>query len=261
LEATVHAVARLYPELVFGLHLDHGDEQTCYDCIDSGHYSSVMVDASRWPLDENIAVTRRVVEHAHPRGVAVEAEVGRLGGKEEDIAVDESEAFLTDPDRAAEFVARSGCDSLAVAVGTSHGIYKLQGGQQLRLDRLAQIQQRLPGFPLVLHGASSVPAVEIGRINAAGGRLGPSAQGVPEDQYRQAVQRGIAKINVDTDSRLVWTRVHREYLRDYPANLDPREPGRLFVIECARLIARRSQNFGCAGRLPEVRAALAPESA
>jgi len=257
LEATVHAVARLYPELAFGVHLDHGDEETCYACIDSGCYSSVMVDASRCTFDENIAVTRRVVARAHARGVSVEAELGRLGGKEEDIAVDESDAFLTDPDRAADFVARSGCDSLAVAVGTSHGIYKLQGGRKLRLDRLAQIQERLPGFPLVLHGASSVPAAEVGRINAAGGELGGSAQGVPEDQYGQAVERGIAKINVDTDSRLVWTRVYREFLLDHPANIDPREPGRLFVTECARLIALRSQIFGCAGRLQEVRAALA----
>lgn len=256
LEAAIQATARLYPELVFALHLDHGDEETCYACIDSGYYTSVMIDASQHPLAENIAITRRVVERAHARGVAVEAELGRLGGKEEDVAVNDSEAFLTDPDQAAEFVARSGCDSLAVAVGTSHGVYKMQRQPGLHLERLAEIQARLPGFPLVLHGASSVPQVEVQRIRAAGGVIGETAQGVPEHQYIEAVRRGVTKINVDTDSRLIWMRVYREHLRDHPDNLDPRAPGQVFMAECAHLIVQRSQAFGCAGKLAEVRAAL-----
>lgn len=256
LEAAIQAMARLYPELVFALHLDHGDEETCCACIASGYYTSVMIDASHLPLDENIAITRRVVERAHARGIAVEAELGRLSGKEEDVHVDDSEAFLTDPDQAAEFVTRSGCDSLAVAIGTSHGVYKLHGRQSLHLERLAAIQARLPGFPLVLHGASSVPQAEVQRIRAAGGVIGETAQGVPEHQYIEAVRRGVTKINVDTDGRLVWMRVYREHLRDHPDNLDPRAPGGVFMAEYARLIVQRSQNFGCAGRLAEVRAAL-----
>jgi fructose-bisphosphate aldolase class II len=252
LEAAVHAAARSYSQLVFALHLDHGDEATCYACIDSGYYTSVMVDASHAPFAENVAITRRVVEHAHDKGISVEAELGRLSGKEDDIAVDESLAFLTDPDQAAEFVRRSGCDALAVAVGTSHGVHKFRGTHQLYLDRLAQIQERLPGFPLVLHGASSVPPQEVRRINAAGGAVDISAQGVPEDQYIETARRGVTKINIDTDGRLIWTRIYREYLRDHPENLDMREPGRVFIAEYAHQVVRLCRKFGCAGRLEEV---------
>jgi len=236
LEAAVLAAARQFPTLVFALHLDHGDERTCYECIESGFYSSVMIDASAQPLEENIAITRRVVERAHVRGISVEAELGRLSGKEEDIAVEEGAAFLTDPDEAAEFVMRSGCDALAVAVGTSHGVREFAVTRQLHLERLEQIRQRLPGFPLVLHGASSVPAEEIARINAAGGTVAPDAQGVPEAMYLEAARRGIAKINIDTDSRLVWTRVMRGYLRDHPATIDLREPGRVFMAVYAQRV-------------------------
>jgi fructose-bisphosphate aldolase class II len=256
LEAAVHAAARLHQPTIFALHLDHGDETTCYDCVESGHYTSVMIDASNAPLAENVAATRRVVERAHDHGISVEAEIGRLSGKEDDISVDESLAFLTDPEQAYEFVQRSGCDALAVAVGTSHGVQKFRGTHQLYLDRLAQIQERLPGFPLVLHGASSVPAQEVLRINAAGGAVVTDAQGVAEDQYLQVAQRGVTKINIDTDSRLIWTRVYREYLRDHPSNLDLREPGRVFVDEYAAQVAKLCRWFGCAGRLAEVTRAL-----
>jgi fructose-bisphosphate aldolase class II len=257
LEAIMRACDAMFPEAIFAVHLDHGDEATCYDCIDSGTYSSVMIDASHLPFEENIAVTRRVVERAHAKGVSVEAEMGQLGGIEEDIKVDEKHARLTDPDEAAEFVQRTGCDSLAVAIGTSHGAYKFKGTQRVHIERLAEIQQRLPGFPLVMHGSSSVPHEEVERINAAGGALDPSARGVPEEDFARACLLGVCKVNIDTDCRLVWMRVFREHFRDHPENFDFRKPGDAFMQEFAHFIARRSQKLGCAGRLGEVRSALA----
>ncbi|MGC8879383.1 MAG: class II fructose-bisphosphate aldolase [Anaerolineae bacterium] len=256
IEAIIRACDVMFPEAIFAVHLDHGDEQTCYDCIESGFYSSVMIDASHLPFEENIAVTRRVVERAHAKGISVEAELGQLGGVEEDIKVDEKHARLTDPDEAAEFVRRTGCDSLAVAIGTSHGAYKFKGAQRVHIERLTEIQRRLPGFPLVMHGASSVPREEVERINAAGGALDPSARGVDEDDYARAYPLGVCKVNIDTDCRLVWTRVYREHFRDHPENFDFRKPGEVFMSEFAHFIARRSQKLGCAGRLEEVRAAL-----
>jgi len=255
-EAIIRAAEEMYPEVIFAVHLDHGDEATCHDCIDSGFYSSVMIDASHMPFKENVAITRRVVEHAHAKGLSVEAELGMLGGVEEDIQVDEKHAMLTDPDEAAEFVRLTGCDSLAVAIGTSHGAYKFKGRQSLHLDRLALIQQRLPGFPLVMHGSSSVPREEVERINVAGGAIDPSARGVDVDEFAKAVPLGVTKVNIDTDGRLVWTRVHREHLRDHPENFDFRKPGQVFIEEYAHFIAHKSEKLGCAGRLEEVRAAL-----
>lgn len=161
LEAMIRAAEEIFPDAIFAVHLDHGDEETCYSCIESGFYSSVMIDASHHPLDENIAITKRVVDRAHDAGLSVEAELGMLGGVEEDIAVDEKHAMLTDPDEAQEFVERSGCDSLAVAIGTSHGAYKFTGSQGLHFDRIEEIQKLLPNFPLVMHGSSSVPASEV----------------------------------------------------------------------------------------------------
>jgi fructose-bisphosphate aldolase class II len=215
-----------------------------------------MIDASHYPLDENIAATKRVVEAAHAKGISVEAELGRLGGVEEDIAVDEKHAMLTDPDEAEEFVRLSGCDSLAVAIGTSHGAYKFSGSQGLHFERLAQIQGRLPGFPLVMHGSSSVPKSEVERINAAGGALDSSAKGVDEDEFAKAVPLGVTKVNIDTDGRLVWTRVHREFFRDEPEKFDFRGPGKVYMAEYAGFIAHKNTKLGSAGRLEEVRAAL-----
>ncbi len=257
LEGLIRAAEELWPEAIFAVHLDHGDEQTCYDCIDSGFYSSVMIDASHLPFEENVAITRRVVERAHARGISVEAELGMLGGVEEHIRVDEKHAMLTDPDEAAEFVRRTGCDSLAVAIGTSHGAYKFKGEQGLHFQRLAEIQRRLPGFPLVMHGSSSVPREEVERINAAGGALDPSAKGVNEDEFARAVPLGVTKVNIDTDGRLVWTRVHREYFRDQPAKFDFRGPGKIFMAEYAKFIAHKNEKLGSAGQLEKVRAALA----
>jgi fructose-bisphosphate aldolase class II len=256
LEGLIRSAEEVFPEAVFAVHLDHGDEQACYDCIDSGFYSSVMIDASHFPLEENIAITRRVVDRAHAKGISVEAELGMLGGVEEDIKVDEKHAMLTDPDDAAEFVERSGCDSLAVAIGTSHGAYKFTGTQGLHFERLAEIQAKLPGFPLVMHGSSSVPREEVERINAAGGEIDPSARGVDEDEFAKAVPLGVTKVNIDTDGRLVWTRVHREYFRDEPSKFDFRAPGTIFMAEYAKFIAHKNGKLGSAGRLEEVRAAL-----
>ena len=256
LEHILRAAEEMIAEAVFAVHLDHGDEATCYDCIDSGFYSSVMIDASHEPFEENVAITRRVVERAHAKGVSVEAEMGMLGGVEEDIQVDEKHARLTDPDEAAEFVRLTGCDSLAVAIGTSHGAYKFTGTQSLHIDRLAEIQQRLPGFPLVMHGSSSVPHEEVERINAAGGALDPSAKGVDADYFAQAYPLGVTKVNIDTDCRLVWTRVHREHFRDHPENFDFRKPGQVFIEEFSRFILHKSQKLGSYGHLEEVRAAL-----
>lgn len=256
LEAILRAAEEIYPDAIFAVHLDHGDEQTCYDCIDSGFYSSVMIDASHHPFAENVAITRRVVERAHDKGLSVEAELGMLGGVEEDIKVDEKHALLTDPDEAAEFVAQTGCDCLAVAIGTSHGAYKFSGSQGLHLDRIAAIQQKLPGFPLVMHGSSSVPAEEVRRINAASGALDPSAKGVDENEFAKAVPLGVTKVNIDTDGRLVWTRVHREFFRDLPAEFDFRKPGKVYVEEYAAFIAHKNQKLQSAGYLSEVRASL-----
>ncbi|UCC51338.1 MAG: ketose-bisphosphate aldolase [Anaerolineaceae bacterium] len=257
LEAIIRAAGDLYPEAIFAVHLDHGDEETCYDCIDSGFYSSVMIDASHEPFDENIAITRRVVERAHAKGISVEAELGKLGGVEEDIQVDEKHASLTDPDEAKEFVERSGCDSLAVAIGTSHGAYKFSGGQGLHFDRMTAIQEQLPGFPLVMHGSSSVPQEEVKRINAAGGAIDPSAKGVDANQFAGAVPLGVTKVNIDTDGRLVWTRVHREFFRDHPEQFDFRKPGTLFVPAYADFIVDKSRKLLSYGTLEQVRAALA----
>ena len=203
---------RSFRNAVFAVHLDHGDEKTCYHCIESGFYSSVMIDASHESFDENIAITKRVVDAAHAKNIVVEAELGQLGGVEEHVQVSEADAKLTNPDQAREFVERTGIDSLACAIGTSHGAFKFSGTQGLRFDVLSEIQKRLPGFPLVMHGSSSVPQEEVARINEAGGML-KGAKGVDADQFKKAATLGVTKINIDTDGRLVWTRVHREYFQ------------------------------------------------
>jgi fructose-bisphosphate aldolase class II len=253
LEAMIRAAEEIFPEAIFAVHLDHGDEATAHECIESGFYSSVMIDASHDPFDENVAITRRVADHAHQHGISVEAELGMLGGVEEDIAVDEQNACLTDPDEAKEFVERSHCDSLACAIGTSHGAYKFQGSQGIHFDRVKAIQQRLPGFPLVMHGSSSVPKEEVERINAAGGQL-RGAAGVDASQYLPAAKLGVCKVNIDTDGRLVWTRVHREYFRDKPGDFDFRSPGKNFQAEYAKFIASRNELLGSANQLDAVRA-------
>lgn len=253
LEAMIRAAEDIFPEAIFAVHLDHGDEKTCYECIESGFYSSVMIDASHDPFAENVAITKRVVTAAHARGISVEAELGMLGGVEEDIKVDEKHAMLTDPDEAKAFVEQTGCDSLACAIGTSHGAYKFSGGQGLHFDRIKAIQSELPGFPLVMHGSSSVPQDEVQRINAAGGKLKEGAKGVDPEQYLPAAKLGVTKVNIDTDGRLVWTRVHREFFRDTPGEFDLRPPGKIFMGEYAKFIASRNAYLGSAGQLESVR--------
>lgn len=255
LEAMIRATEQIFPESVFAVHLDHGDEDTCYDCIESGFYSSVMIDGSHFDFDGNIAVTKRVADRAHAKGISVEAELGQLGGVEEDIKVAEDKAHLTDPDEAKEFVERSQCDSLACAIGTSHGAFKFAGSQGLHFEVVEEIQKRLPGFPLVMHGSSSVPEDEVARINAAGGAL-KGAKGVDANQYLPAAKLGVCKINIDTDGRLVWTRVYREYFRDKPDVIDFRPIGKVFMEEYALFIASRNELLGSAGHLDEVRAAI-----
>jgi fructose-bisphosphate aldolase, class II len=256
LEAIIRAADEVFPESIFAVHLDHGDEAACLECIASGIYSSVMIDASHEPFDGNIATTKRVVDAAHAKGIVVEAELGQLGGVEEHVQVDEKNANLTDPKQAKEFVTRSGCDSLAVAIGTSHGAYKFSGSQGLHFDVLTEIQKRLPKFPLVMHGSSSVPQEEVERINKAGGQL-KGAKGVNENEFARAATLGVTKVNIDTDGRLVWTRVHREFFRDKPEKFDLRDPGKIFMGEYAKFIVHKNEKLGSAGKLDEIRKALA----
>ena len=255
LEAMLRTADEIFPDAIFAVHLDHGDEQTCYDCIESGFYTSVMIDASAEEFEENIAITKRVVEAAHAKGVAVEAELGKLGGVEEHVSVDEADAKLTDPKQVEDFVRRSGCDSLACAIGTSHGAYKFAGSQGLHFEVIEEIARLLPGYPLVMHGSSSVPQDEVHRINEAGGQM-KGAKGVDEAEITRASTMGVTKVNIDTDGRLVWCRVHRESFRDNPENFDLRPPGKIFMGEYAKYIAHKNEVLGSAGRVDEVRTTL-----
>ena len=255
LEAIIRSADEIFPEAIFAVHLDHGDEETCYDCINSGFYSSVMIDASHDPFDQNVAITKRVVEAAHKKGLSVEAELGQLGGVEEDVKVEDGHATLTNPEEAKKFVQLTGCDSLACAIGTSHGAFKFKGKQSLHFDVLKKIMDIIPGFPLVMHGSSSVPQDEVARINAAGGKIAGS-MGVDVNEYLPAAKLGVTKINIDTDGRLVWTRVHREFFRDKPSEFDFRPPGKIFIVEYAKFIASRNVLLGSAGQIDSLRASL-----
>ena len=252
LEAMIRAADEIFPEAIFAVHLDHGDEDACMDCIKSGFYSSVMIDASDKPFEENVEITKRVVDAAHEKGISVEAELGQLGGVEEDISVSEGNAMLTDPNQAKEFIARTGIDSLACAIGTSHGAYKFSGSQGLHFEIIEAIQKLVPGFPLVMHGSSSVPKEEVDRINAAGGAL-KGAKGVDETQFIKAAKMGVTKVNIDTDGRLVWCRVHREFFRDYPEAFDLRKPGEVFIGEYAKYIVHKNDMLGSSNQLDSVR--------
>lgn len=214
--------------LDIALHLDHGEDfDICKKCIDDG-FTSVMIDGSKHPFEENIALTKQVVEYAHAHGVVVEAELGKLAGVEDNIKVDARSATFTDPDEAVEFVERTGVDSLAIAIGTSHGAYKFTGEPYLDYERLKKIHSLLPDTPLVLHGASSVLNEFVDRCNEFGGQI-PGAQGVPEEMIRESTKYGICKVNIDTDLRLAMTAEIRRVLIENPAEFDPRKylgPGR-----------------------------------
>jgi fructose-bisphosphate aldolase class II len=230
------------------LHLDHGENfEICKACVDDG-FTSVMIDGSKHPFEENIAITKQVVEYAHERGVVVEAELGKLAGIEDNVKVTEREATFTDPDQAVEFVERTGVDSLAVAIGTSHGAYKFKGEPKLDFERLEKITKMLPGFPLVLHGASTVLPEFVESCNKYGGSI-PGAKGVPEEMLKKAAGMGVCKINIDTDLRLAMTASVRKYLAENPSEFDPRKylgAGRDAIKEMVR---HKIKNvLGCDGK-------------
>ena len=246
----VEAAVLECPEIPIVLHLDHGpDFEPCKSCIDGG-FTSVMIDASSKPFAENIEITKKVVEYAHDHGVVVEAELGTLAGIEDDVKVSAEDSSYTRPEEVEEFVSKTGCDSLAIAIGTSHGAYKFKPGTkpQLRFDVLEEVSKRLPGFPIVLHGSSSVPQNYVEMINAHGGKM-PGAIGVPEDQLRHAAELSVCKINIDSDLRLAMTGTIREFFDAHPDKFDPREylkPARANIKE---LVRHKLVNvLGCAGK-------------
>ena len=248
------------PEIPIALHLDHGDSfETCKSCIDGG-FTSVMIDASSKSFEENIAITKKVVEYAHDHGVVVEAELGSLAGIEDEVNVSAESASYTRPEEVEEFVSRTGCDSLAIAMGTSHGAYKFTPEQctlneqgilvppALRFDVLEEVTKRLPGFPIVLHGSSSVPQNYVAMVNANGGKM-PNAIGVPEEQLRKAASLSVCKINIDSDLRLAKTGTIRKFFNDEPSKFDPREylkPARANIKELVR--HKLINVLGCAGK-------------
>ena len=232
------------------VHLDHGDGfEVCKSCIDGG-FTSVMIDGSHHPFEENVNVTKQVVEYAHARGVVVEGELGRLAGIEDAVNVSQEDASYTNPDQVEEFVGRTGVDSLAIAIGTSHGAYKFKPGQnpELRFDILEEITRRLPGFPIVLHGASSVIPEYVAMINQFGGKM-PDAIGIPEDMLRRAATSAVCKINIDSDLRLAMTASIRRHFAENPSHFDPRQylsPARANIKE---LVRRKLVNvLGCNGK-------------
>jgi len=229
------------------LHLDHGEDfEMCKSCVDGG-FTSVMIDGSKYPFEENIRLTKQVVDYAHAKGVPVEAELGKLAGVEDNISVEARDAIYTDPDQAVEFVKRTGCDSLAVAIGTSHGAYKFKGEPKLDFDRLEKIDKLLPNYPLVLHGASSAPADLVKVCNDYGGQI-PGARGVPEEMITRAAKMSVCKINIDTDLRLAMTGAIRKVFFETPGEFDPRKylgPGR----DAIKAVVKRKIKFlGCGGK-------------
>ena len=246
----VEAAVLECPEIPIVLHLDHGpDFETCKACIDGG-FTSVMIDASSKPFAENIEITRKVVEYAHDHGVVVEAELGTLAGIEDDVKVSAEDSSYTHPEEVEEFVSKTGCDSLAIAIGTSHGAYKFKPGTkpQLRFDVLEEVSRRLPGFPIVLHGSSSVPQNYVEMINAHGGKM-PGAIGVPEDQLRHAAELSVCKINIDSDLRLAMTGTIREFFDAHPDKFDPRESLKPARANIKELVRHKLVNvLGCAGK-------------
>ncbi len=244
----IQAAAKIYPKAIFATHIDHGNEEHVLDAIASGNFTSVMIDASHDPFEENVKRTKAIVVKAHEKGVVVEAELGVLSGVEDDLSVDEKHALYTQPEEVKAFVQQTGCDSLAVAVGTSHGAYKFSGGVGLQFDILMETQRILPGFPLVLHGGSAVDINEIRRINEAGGQLGESAKGVSADELVKSIQYGVCKVNIATDARLIWTRVHREYFRDSPEMFDPIAPEKIYMEYLEQFMLQKFDLLGSTGK-------------
>ena len=241
----VETASRIYTDVVYAVHLDHGNESHVHDAITSGQYTSVMIDASHDSFKQNIARTKKVVQQAHSKNISVEAELGILSGVEDDLEVDEKNALFTDPKDVVTFVKETNCDSLAVSVGTSHGAYKFTGGQGLRFDLLSEIQSNLPDFPIVLHGASQIDPEEIKRINSAGGNILNSAKGITDDEIKKAIELGVCKLNIATDLRLLWTRVFREYFRDHSGEWDHLIPGIKYMDELEKLIHKKFRLLNC----------------
>ncbi|HIR47174.1 MAG TPA: class II fructose-1,6-bisphosphate aldolase [Candidatus Caccousia avicola] len=246
----IEAAVKVNPDIPIALHLDHGASfEICKDCIDGG-FTSVMYDGSSKPYEENVEEARRVAEYAHKYNVTVEAELGKLAGVEDDVKVEDDKAQFTDPDEVQDFVTRTGVDSLAIAIGTSHGAYKFKPGQkpQLRLDILQEVSNRLPGFPIVLHGASSVIPEYVEMVNKFGGEM-PDAIGIPEEMLREAAKMAVCKINIDSDIRLAMTATIRKYLAENPSHFDPRQylaPARTAVKD---MVAHKiNVVLGCAGK-------------
>lgn len=229
LSSIIDAASKIYPKAVYAVHLDHGNEEHVFESIASNKYNSVMIDASHDDFETNVKRTRAVVQKAHQKNIFVEAELGILSGVEDNISIDEKLAKYTKPSEVEKFVQLTQCDSLAVAVGTSHGAYKFSGGQGIQFDILKEIQRRLPNFPIVLHGGSAVNAEEINRINRAGGRLNESAAGVASEEIVKSIKYGVCKINIATDTRLLWARIHREFFKDSPELFDPIIPGKKYM--------------------------------
>lgn len=252
LKAVIRGIAENYPELIFAIHLDHGDLKTCLEVLNEENlfFTSVMIDASHESFERNIEISREVVDLAHKRGVSVEAELGMLGGVEEDIAVDEENACLTDPKDAREFIEKTGCDSLAVAIGTSHGAYKFASKEpKLHFDRCEAIQNNLPeNFPLVMHGSSSVPEYLVEEINKYGGDL-KGSKGVPEKYFPDAHKYGVCKVNIDTDLRLAWFAGMRKHLMENPGNFDFRPTFKLSMERVKEVVIKKNELLGSAGKL------------
>jgi fructose-bisphosphate aldolase class II len=251
LKAIINVAIEENPDIPITMHLDHGDTfETCKQFVDDG-FTSVMIDASKQPFDENIKVTQKVVEYAHANGVAVEAELGQLGGIEEDVVgVDDTSKHLADPNQVVEFVERTGCDSLAVAIGTSHGAYKFKKEPKLAFDVLQEIGDKLPGYPLVMHGSSSVLAEFKDLINKYGGDM-PDAMGVPEEAISKAVKMAVCKVNIDTDLRMALTAKIRQVFAENPSEFDPRKylgPGREAIKD---MVKHKLRVLGCAGKAAE----------
>ena len=239
----ISAAQNIYQSANFSVHLDHGNVEHCISAIESGFYNSVMIDASSEKFEKNISITSDIVNRAHDKGIAVEAELGVLSGIEDEMNIAIENSKYTDPNQVVEFVERTKCDSLAAAVGTSHGAYKMSGGKGLQLNILKEIQQKLPGFPIVLHGASNVPKSEVERINQLGGELKSSAKGVDEKELLQAIKYGVTKINIATDMRLIWTRIHREFFVNSPELFDPVIPGKRYMEELKQFVKQKCQSL------------------
>jgi len=245
--AMVKAAEEIYPDVVYAIHLDHGVESHVFDAISQG-YTSVMIDASHDPFELNISRTKAVVERAHAGGLVVEAELGVLSGVEDDLEVEDRDALYTNPQQAKEFVERTGCDSLAIAVGTSHGAYKFSGGQGIQFHILEKIQLELPGYPLVLHGSSLVDKHEVAMINEYGGNLKEDAAGVTDAELQRSIQYGICKVNIATDLRLLWARVHREFFVQSPELFDPVIPGKKYMAAYQEFMGKRFGVLGASGQ-------------